>query len=194
MLNASQRGVNKNSLTWWYVLKKSWRYLWKTSWRCLEDALKTDVLKTSSKRLEDALKMSLRRFCNTSWRRLENVLETDKTSWKCLEEVWPRRIYWSWPRRLEDVFWRRKSEANIFLLIKTSWRRLEDLLWRRRRKTSKTSSRRLHQDKCFLGCGLLSLHNYCLILTLNDSNIGFLLIGEAVFLVTRTQWETVYPM
>ena len=33
--------------------------------------------------------MSWRRFCKTSWRRLE--------------DVWPRRIYWSWSRRLEDV-------------------------------------------------------------------------------------------
>ena len=50
-------------------------------------------------------------------------------------------MYWSWPRRLEDVFWRRKARANIFVLIKTSWRRLEDVFWRRRRKTS--SSRRM---------------------------------------------------
>ena len=61
MLNASQRRVNKNSLTWWYVLKTSWRYLCKTSWKCLEERrrktnifLKTktkDVFKTSSIRL-----------------------------------------------------------------------------------------------------------------------------------------------
>ena len=71
MLNTSQRLVDKNSWTWWYVFKTSWRCLQdvfarrledvlKTSWRCLEDALKTygqdeyiglyqDVLKTSSK-------------------------------------------------------------------------------------------------------------------------------------------------
>ena len=42
--------------------------------------------------------------------------------------------------RLEDVFWRRKAKANIFVLIRTSWRRLQDAFWRRRRKTS---SRRL---------------------------------------------------
>ena len=117
------------------VLKMSWRHLedvLKTSWRCLED-----VLKTPSKRLEDVLKIS--------WRRLENVL---KTSWRHLKDIWPRQIYWSWPRRLEDVFWRRKAKANIFVLIKTSWRRLEDVFWKRRRKTS---SRRLHQDKCLLG-------------------------------------------
>ena len=72
-----------------------------------------------------------------SWRRLHNVL---KSSWICLEDdfarhledVWPRRIYWSWPRRLEDVFWRRMTKANIFVVIKTSSededkRRLQDL-------------------------------------------------------------------
>ena len=118
VLNASQRRVNKNSLTSWYVLKRSWRYLCKTSWKCCEDVLKT----------------FWRRFC--------------KTSWRCLEVLWPRRIYWSWPRPLEDVFWKRKAKANIFVLIKTSWKRLPDDFWRRRRKTS---SRRLHQEKRLLG-------------------------------------------
>ena len=32
----------------------------------------------------------------------------------------------------------------------------------------------------------LSLNNYFLILALNDSSIGFLLIGKAAFLVMRT--------
>ena len=36
-------------------------------------------------------------------------------------------------------------------------------------------------------CVFLSLHNYCLILALNDSSIGLLLVGNAAFLVTRTQ-------
>ena len=98
------------------VLKMSWRRLQnvlKTSWRCLEDVF--------ARRLEDVLK--------TSWRRLEDVL---KTSWRRLEDIWPRRIYWSWSRRLEDVFWRRMSKVNIFVLIKTSSedkdeRRLQDV-------------------------------------------------------------------
>ena len=83
-------------------------------------------------RPENVLKMSWRRFQNilkTFWRCLEDVL---KTSWRRLEGVWPRRICWSWWRRLQDVFWRRMSKANIFVLIKTSWRRL-------------------HQDECLLG-------------------------------------------
>ena len=67
------------------------------------------------------MKTSWRYLCRASWRRLENFL---KTSWRRLKDIWPRQIYWSWPRRLEDVFWRRRR---------------------------KTSSRRLHQDKCLLG-------------------------------------------
>ena len=99
MLNTSQRLVNKNSLTWWYVFK--------TSWRCLQDVF--------ARRLEDVLK--------TSWRCLEEVL---KTSWRRLEDVFWRRminknifvfINTSW-RRLEDVFWRRRR--------KISSRRLQD--------------------------------------------------------------------
>ena len=76
-------------------------------------------------RLENVLKISLQDVLKTSWRyledafgrRLEDVL---KTSWRRLEDVRPRWIYWSWPRRLEDVFWRRKAKANILVLIKTS--------------------------------------------------------------------------
>ena len=105
------------------------------SWRRFED-----VFKTSWRRLEDDLKRSWRRFedvLKMSSKRLEKVLERLlKMSWRRLEDIWPWRICWSWPRRLEGVFWRRKAKANLFVLIKTSWRRLEDLFWRRRRKTS----------------------------------------------------------
>ena len=102
-------------------MKTSWKGLGKKSWRCLEDFF--------AGHLEDVF----------------------KTSWRRLEDVWPRRIYWSWPRRLEDVFWRRKAKANIFVLIKTSWRRL---LKTKTKDVFKTSSRRLHQDECLLGCFL----------------------------------------
>ena len=129
MLNTSQRLVNKNSLTWWYVFK--------TSWRCLQDVFARrleDVLKTSWRRLEDVLKTFLQDVLKTSWRRMAktNILVLTKTSWI----------------RLEDVFWRRTINKNIFVFIKTSWRRYEEVFWRRRRKTS---SRRLHQDECLLG-------------------------------------------
>ena len=96
-------------------------------------------------RLENVLKISLQDVLKMSWRRLEDVL---KTSWRRLEDVWPRRIYWSWPRRLEDVFWRRKAKANIFVLIKTSSRRL---LKTKTKDVFKTSSIRLHQDECLPG-------------------------------------------
>ena len=113
----------------------TWWYLCKTSWRCLEDlfqnVLKTfwqDVLKMSWGRFEDVLKMSWRCFCKTSWRRLENVLKTyDQDEYIGLDQdilktssetVRLRQTYWSWSRRLEDVFWRRRQ--------KTSSRRLQD--------------------------------------------------------------------
>ena len=120
-----------------------------------------DVLKTSLKRLEDVLKMSWRHFSRrfedvpkTSWRCLEDVLETssnhleDILTWRLkevlktsCEDLWPRRIFWSWPRRLEDVFWRRNTKVNLFALIKTSWRRL-------------------HQDKCLLGYLFIIMYDH----------------------------------
>ena len=117
------------------VLKTSWRRLQNVlnkSWRCLED-----VLKTSWRRLEDvwprriywSWPKRLQDVLKTSWRRLENVL---KTSWRRMtktsilvliktssEDVWVRRIYSSWWRRLQDVFWRQRR--------KTSSRRLQDV-------------------------------------------------------------------
>ena len=80
-------------------MKTSWRYLCKRSWRGLEDVL------------------------NTFWRRLEDVLKVSvlKTS---SEDIWLRRIYLSWSRRLEDV-------------LKTS--------------SEDEDERRLHQDECLVG-------------------------------------------
>ena len=136
-------------------LKNVLRHLCKTSWRCLED-----VFKTFWRRLEDVFNTLLQDVLKTSWRCLEDVLkmflqDVLKKSWKCLEDVLarhledvqPRQICCSWPRRLGDIFWRRMTKANIFVLIKTSWRCLEDVFWRRRRKTS---LRRLHRDECLL--------------------------------------------
>ena len=76
--------VNKNSLIWWYVLK--------TYWRHPQDVLKTflqDILKTFWRRLEDAFKTFLQDVLKTPSRRLQ--------------DLWPRQIYWSWSRRIEDV-------------------------------------------------------------------------------------------
>ena len=95
--------------------------------------------------------------------RLENVLISRylcKTSWRCLENVFAKRLedvlkMYGQDEYIgldQDVFWRRKAKANIFVLIKTSWRRLQDIFWRRRRKTSKTtSSRRMFAGKCLPG-------------------------------------------
>ena len=112
-----------------------------TSSRSLENVLKMsgrrfetswrrfkDILKTSSKRLEDVLKMSWRCFCRTCWQRLENVWCMTKTNILLLSKA-------PW-RRLEDVFWRCMTKANIFVLIKACWKRPEDVFWRGRRKTS----------------------------------------------------------
>ena len=97
------------------------------------------------RRLEDVLRTFLQNVLKTSWKDLEDVL---KTSWTRLEVVWSRRIYWSWPRRLQDVL--KTSSEDVWLRrIYLSWsRRLEDVFWSKRRKTF---SRRLHQDECLLG-------------------------------------------
>ena len=54
---------------------------------------------------------------------LKDVL---KMPWRRLEEVWPRRIYWSWSRHLEDVL--KMSFENVRLRqTYSSWsKRLED--------------------------------------------------------------------
>ena len=96
------------------VLKMPWRRFCKTSRRRFED-----VWKMSWRRLEYVFKTPWRRLAKTSSRRFEDIF---KTSWRRLEDVWPRRIYWPWARRLEDVFWRRRTKVNIFVLIKTPWR------------------------------------------------------------------------
>ena len=151
MLNASQRSVNKNSLTWWYVLKTSSRYLCKRSWRFLED-----FFKTSWRHLEDVLNT----FFNTSWRRFEEAL---KLSWQDILKTSRRRFCKTSQWRLENFLkmcWRGIAKTNILVLTKTPWRRLlktktkgehirldQDVFWRQRRKRS---SRRLHQDECLL--------------------------------------------
>ena len=146
LLNASQRCVNKDNLTWWYVLKIFWRHLWKTSLRCLGD-----VLKASSKRLEDVLKMFLQDVLKTFWRRLEDVL---KTSRRCLEDVlktYDQDDYIGLDQDVlktfsEDVWVRRiRLDQDVF---KTSWRRL---LRTKTKDVFKTSLRRLHQGECLLG-------------------------------------------
>ena len=148
----------------------------------------TNILNTSQRlvnknsltwwlRLQNVLKMSSRRICETSWRRL------GKTSWRCLEDflktsskrledvikMYLRDVLKTFWRRLEDVLktcwrrlaswrcvedvlktsWRRMDKTNILVLTKTSWRRL--LKTKTKDIFFKTSSRRLHQDEWLLG-------------------------------------------
>ena len=110
----SWKHVNKNRLSQWYVLNRSLRHLCKTSWRSFEDVLKR-LSKTSSRCLQDVLK-------NVFARRLE--------------DVWPRAIYWSWSRRLEDVLKTSSEDAWVRWIYSFWWWRLEDVFWRRRQKTS----------------------------------------------------------
>ena len=129
------------------VLKMSSRRICETSWRRFEDVLARrleDVLKTSWKRLEDVLARRLEDVLKTSWKRLEDVLKTysqdeyiglDQDVLKTSsEDVWLRRIYSSWSRRLEDGFWRQRR---------------------------KTSSRCLHQDECLVGTCCAGCLNQC---------------------------------
>ena len=94
--------------------------------------------------LQEVLKTSWRHVLKTSSARLQrNNFSSSKTSWRCLEDFFARRLEDVWLRRIyssEDVWVRR---------IYSSWsRRLEDVFWRQRQKMS---SRRLHQDECSLG-------------------------------------------
>ena len=138
-----------------FIKMNVWWDLCETSWRCLEYVF--------ARRLEDVLKTSSRCLAKTSWRCLKDVL---KKSWKCLEDVlarrlenvlkvvfktsWSRRIYWSWLRRLERLM----TEANLFFLMKTSWKRF---LKTKTKDVFKTSSRRLHEDEYLLGYNNTSL-------------------------------------
>ena len=112
------------------VLKTSWTRLQNVlnkSWRCLEDVLKTflqDILKTTWRRFKDVLARRL----EASWKRLENVW---RMSWKHmsntiiwsssrrLEDVWVRKIFSSWSRRLQDVL-KTSSEDEDKCFIKTN--------------------------------------------------------------------------
>ena len=102
----SWRRANKNSLTWWYILKTSWRCLENIFTMLLENLLKTTWRsrgKTSSRCLEGILKVSWKRFCKTYWRRLT----------RRYENVWARLTYSSWSRHLEEVL--KTSSKDVWL-------------------------------------------------------------------------------
>ena len=81
-----------------------------------------NILKMSSRLLEDVFK--------ASWKRFEDVLP------RRLEDVWTRRLYWSRSRHFEDVL--KTSPEDVWVRrIYSFWSiRLEDAFWRRRQKTS----------------------------------------------------------
>ena len=152
-------------------------------------------------RLQNLLKMSSRRICETSWRRFEDVL---KMSWRRLEDDFARRLEnvlktsWrrysktSW-RPLENILktsWRRMDKTNILVLskdklvfMKTSWRRLEDVLRRGRRKTS--SSRRMFAGFSFHPVYVILLARSWLCLSKNI--ITYLVWGMRFFAMVRFQ-------
>ena len=84
VFNTSRRPFNKNSLTWWYVLKTSWRYLCKTSWRRLEEVWPRRIYLSSLRRLEDAF-----------WRRKAKVsiFVLTKMSWRCLLKMKTKDVF-----------------------------------------------------------------------------------------------------
>ena len=117
------------------VVKMYWRRLedvLKTSWRRLENVLKT-FLQTSWRRVEDVLKISWQEVLKMSWRRhhCKSVFKTSssfcKTFWKRLEDVLKTYGQDEYIGLDQDVFWRQRTKANIFVLIKTSWRCLQDV-------------------------------------------------------------------
>ena len=92
-------------------------------------------------RLENVLKISLQDVLKMSWRRfsrcLEDVLKTSwnvlKTSWRCLEDVFARRL-----ENVLTTSWRRIAKTNILF-----WpRRLEHVF----KTSSEDEDERLHQD------------------------------------------------
>ena len=69
-------------------------------------------------------------FLKTSWRRLQhNIFLSFKTSWRCLQDIIPRRLLediflkTSWRSHLADTSWRRLGR-RLEDVLKTSWRRL----------------------------------------------------------------------
>ena len=102
-----------------------------------------DVLKTSSRRLEDVLKKLLQDVLKKSWRRFEDALRTQETRTlsrrfqdvSSIYTVLVNKFFKMSSRRLQDVL----IKTNIFVLVI----RLQDALPRRLQNVFKTSWRRL---------------------------------------------------
>ena len=117
-LNTSRTRVNKNNLSWWYILKTSWKYLC-MSWRRLQHVLKTFlqvVLKTFWRRLEDV-------FCRSKAE--ANIFVLFKTSWRCLEDVFwrqrrktsSRRMFAGWFLSVHPENILKRSENQMFFYV-----------------------------------------------------------------------------
>ena len=113
------------------VLKTSWRHpqnVLKMSWRCLKDDFAKLLEDVFARLLEDVLKTFLQ---DVLARRIEDVLKTyDQDEYIGLDH---------------DTFWICMTKANIFVLIKRSWRRLLKMKTKDIFKTS--SSRRMFTGK-----------------------------------------------
>ena len=126
-----------------------------------------DVLKTSSRRLEDVLKKLLQDVLKKSWRRFEDALRTQET--RTLSRrfqdvsssytVLVNKFFKMSSRRLQDVL----IKTNIFVLVirlqdvfktsyqdvfKTSSRRLQDIFKTSCKDVFKTLSRRIIKLYC----------------------------------------------
>ena len=134
-------------------------YVWETCWIRLEDVLTetVELNETSWKRLQDTFARRFEDVSKMSWRCLEDVFARPfEELLKSLEDVLTRRLEhvlktYDQDKYIgldQDVFWRRMTKVNIFVLI-------EDIFWRPRRKTF---SSRIHQEKC-LFCPYSSQHS-----------------------------------
>ena len=122
------------------------KYLWTTFFNRTPPIAASVIAQQRFVGLQEVLTTSWRHVLKTSSARLQrNNFSSSKTSWRCLEDVFARRLEdilkTSWRRMIKtNIFvWRRMSKANIFVLIKTSWRRL---LKTKTKDVFKTSSSR----------------------------------------------------
>ena len=112
----------------------------KTFWRSLENDFKTHLQYVFQKRLPDVFT-----------RRLQDVFQdVFKTLSKCLQDVFKTCLqdvfFKKSSRHLQDVF--KKTSCNYAL--KKSWK-AKNVTLTSYKNVCKTSSLRLHQDKCLLG-------------------------------------------
>ena len=87
-----------------------------------------DVLRTFWRRLQYVLarQRQRRQRQNTSLRRLQYVFKMSSRRLEyVLKTCWKSLILKKFWKHVEDVFWRRMAKANIFVLIKMSWRCLD---------------------------------------------------------------------